>query len=221
MGVDRDEFSDRDPIAFDAVQPRRMRRPTIRLTRGAGMRPTLRSPRGSSRARSQIPTRRTAQTARALPTFPGRGRRRADAVADANHPAGASARDIDRHTFATAFLPGQTRNGEILRKPYPAAARRGDPPHDRRQQAWQLPWLKLASFGDKRSKNNCLRTNDNLIEISGVEGDHDSGELPFDAAIAIMREGAYPLPALHLGVVRAGRQGALARHRAAVEEPCP
>jgi hypothetical protein len=37
-----------------------------------------------------------------------------------------------------------------------------------------LPWLKLAIFGTQRSKANCLRTNENVLRISGIEGDHDA-----------------------------------------------
>src|SRR4051812_9060927 len=32
-----------------------------------------------------------------------------------------------------------------------------------------LPWLKLATFGDKRSGAGSLRTNENVTAISGVE----------------------------------------------------
>ncbi|MBT1511784.1 PriCT-2 domain-containing protein [Bradyrhizobium sp. SRL28] len=51
-----------------------------------------------------------------------------------------------------------------------------------------LPWLKLATFGNQRSDKNCLRTNENVLQISGIEGDHDSGELPFDDAVEIIRK---------------------------------
>jgi hypothetical protein len=50
-----------------------------------------------------------------------------------------------------------------------------------------LPWLKLAIFGTQRSKANCLRTNENVLRISGIEGDHDSGELSLDDAVAKIR----------------------------------
>ena len=51
-----------------------------------------------------------------------------------------------------------------------------------------LPWLKLALFGDKRSDKNSLRNNDNVLQVSGIEGDHDSGNLSFDEAVARIRE---------------------------------
>ena len=52
----------------------------------------------------------------------------------------------------------------------------------------KLPLLKLARFGDKRTKKNCLRNNANTVEISGAEGDHDAETMPFDAAVAAMRQ---------------------------------
>jgi predicted P-loop ATPase len=53
----------------------------------------------------------------------------------------------------------------------------------------ELPWLKLATFGNKRTENNSLRHNENVEEISGIEGDYDgekdgSEELSFDEAVA-------------------------------------
>ena len=52
----------------------------------------------------------------------------------------------------------------------------------------ELPWLKLAVFGNKRSEKNCLRTNANVVQITGIETEHDAGEIAFDTAIAVMRE---------------------------------
>ncbi len=48
-----------------------------------------------------------------------------------------------------------------------------------------LPWLKLARFGEKRTvKGYCLRNNANVIEVSGVEAEHDAGTMPFEEALA-------------------------------------
>ena len=52
----------------------------------------------------------------------------------------------------------------------------------------ELPWLKLMSFGNKRSHKNCLRTNANAEEITGIEVEHDKGEIAFDTAIAVLRK---------------------------------
>jgi putative DNA primase/helicase len=40
----------------------------------------------------------------------------------------------------------------------------------------QLPWLKLAKFGDTRTGKGSLRHNSNVIAITGLEGDYDLGE---------------------------------------------
>jgi Virulence-associated protein E-like domain len=50
-----------------------------------------------------------------------------------------------------------------------------------------LPLLKLQRFGDKRTDKNCLRHNANVLEISGIEVEHDKGEISFDTAIAGLR----------------------------------
>jgi putative DNA primase/helicase len=51
-----------------------------------------------------------------------------------------------------------------------------------------LPLLKLAGFGDKRSKKGSLRYNANVKSICGVEIDYDSGVMTFDEAVARIRE---------------------------------
>ena len=51
----------------------------------------------------------------------------------------------------------------------------------------KLPWLKLVIFGNTRSRRNCLRTNANAKEITGIEVEHDKGEIAFDTAIATLR----------------------------------
>lgn len=38
-----------------------------------------------------------------------------------------------------------------------------------------LPWLKLATFGDERTRKNSLRSNANMLTVSGVEIDYDGG----------------------------------------------
>lgn len=40
-----------------------------------------------------------------------------------------------------------------------------------------LPWLKLARFGENRSKGGALRNNDNVVAVTGVEADYDRGEM--------------------------------------------
>jgi hypothetical protein len=52
----------------------------------------------------------------------------------------------------------------------------------------QLPWLKLATFGDKRTVHNCLRNNKNVLLCSGIEVEHDAGTMPFEEAVRRARE---------------------------------
>ena len=46
----------------------------------------------------------------------------------------------------------------------------------------KLPWLKLATFGEVKSKRGSLRYNANVIAITGVELDYDDGDLTWDQA---------------------------------------
>src|SRR5437016_14105040 len=45
-------------------------------------------------------------------------------------------------------------------------------------------WLKLATFGEKRSPKGSLRTNENVLKITGIEVDYDEGEISLDDAVA-------------------------------------
>jgi P4 family phage/plasmid primase-like protien len=63
----------------------------------------------------------------------------------------------------------------------------------------QLPWLKLARFGDTRTDKGSLRHNANVIAITGLEGDYDLGEKSLaDAKDIIANSGIaaiiYPSP---------------------------
>jgi len=69
-----------------------------------------------------------------------------------------------------------------------------------------LPWLKLATFGEVRSKKGkSLRTNENVLAISGVELDYDAGRLTFDEGVARMQAAGlraliYTTPSYQKGV---------------------
>ena len=54
----------------------------------------------------------------------------------------------------------------------------------------KLPWIKLQKFGNKATVRNCLRNNANVIEISGLEGEHDKGTLTFEEALERLRQQA-------------------------------
>ena len=98
-----------------------------------------------------------------------------------------TASDIDTRTVRITFFPDETARSSLTadltlsqladRIAKQAAASK-----------MELPWLKLAIFGDKRSEKNCLRTNANVVHVTGIEVEHDAGEITFDTAIAVMRE---------------------------------
>jgi len=43
-----------------------------------------------------------------------------------------------------------------------------------------LPWIKLATFGDQRTDRNCLRSNANVLTVTGIECDYDEEKMSFD-----------------------------------------
>ena len=49
----------------------------------------------------------------------------------------------------------------------------------------QLPLVKLGTFGTQASASGCLRHDENLLAITGVEADYDGGTLGFDDAVMI------------------------------------
>lgn len=51
-----------------------------------------------------------------------------------------------------------------------------------------LPWLKLATFGDKTTGKGSLRSNENLKFCTGIEADYDAERVSFNDAIAILKE---------------------------------
>jgi len=69
-----------------------------------------------------------------------------------------------------------------------------------------LPWLKLATFGEVRSKRgNSLRNKDNVLAISGVELDYDAGKLTFDEGVELVKTAGlcalvYTTPSYQKGV---------------------
>jgi hypothetical protein len=51
-----------------------------------------------------------------------------------------------------------------------------------------LPWLKLARFGNKRSTEGSLRNDANVLAISGVEADYDGEQMTFDMARDLLEQ---------------------------------
>ena len=91
--------------------------------------------------------------------------------------------DIDTRKANGNLHQGRNRSGDAPRRHDAAAARRA---HQFQTAAskMELPWLKLAIFGNKRSENNSLRTNENVLQITGIEVEHDAGEIAFGTALA-------------------------------------
>jgi hypothetical protein len=56
---------------------------------------------------------------------------------------------------------------------------RAAPPVPKREDA---ALLKLAKFGDNLTRKGSIRHDDNVIEISGIEGDYDAGRMPISEA---------------------------------------
>ena len=54
----------------------------------------------------------------------------------------------------------------------------------------KLPWLKLVSFGNKPDpkSGNCLRWDENVTIINGIELDYDAKKMSFDEAVAKLKE---------------------------------
>jgi hypothetical protein len=49
------------------------------------------------------------------------------------------------------------------------------------------PLLVLATFGDKRTATGCLRHADNVITVTGIEGDYDGMKMSIDEASETLR----------------------------------
>jgi P4 family phage/plasmid primase-like protien len=52
----------------------------------------------------------------------------------------------------------------------------------------KLPWLKLATFGKKRTTKGSLRHDDNVTAVSGLELDYDATLVSIEEAVAKLRE---------------------------------
>ena len=51
-----------------------------------------------------------------------------------------------------------------------------------------LPWFKLARFGDLRSEKNCLRNDVNVLSVTGLEADYDREEMSLAEAARRLRD---------------------------------
>jgi hypothetical protein len=46
-----------------------------------------------------------------------------------------------------------------------------------------LPWCKLAVFGDRKTEKGSLRHDENVQAITGIEGDYDGRQVPWSVAL--------------------------------------
>ena len=52
----------------------------------------------------------------------------------------------------------------------------------------ELPWLKLATFGNRVTDRGSLRNNDNILSATGVELDYDKGEITLPEAAELLEK---------------------------------
>ena len=82
--------------------------------------------------------------------------------------------------FAASKLTTESVTLEQLRERVLQASRR---------KKNDLPWLKLAVFGNKRTDKNSLRHDPNVLEITGIELDYDGEKsIAFDNALKVLGE---------------------------------
>jgi AAA domain len=93
----------------------------------------------------------------------------------------------ENHEVAVTFFPtkaAQSMTVEVMTLP----ELRDKVLRTAAQSKDRLPWHNFVAFGDRRSDKNCLRTNDNAIEISAVPGDYDEEQLTPEDAAAILHD---------------------------------
>jgi hypothetical protein len=83
----------------------------------------------------------------------------------------------DKHALKKSSVPGQW--GRLIKSlEKPAVMKSKD----------ECPLLKLATFGDKKSATGCLRSDENMLEICGIEGDVDSETITVAAAAQLLSD---------------------------------
>ena len=125
--------------------------------------------------------------------------------------------DIDTRKVTVTFIKDET--GQEMRRVDMTLPQLAE--HIRFQTAaskMALPWLKLAIFGNKRSENNSLRTNENVLQITGIEVEHDAGEIAFGTALATILNAGLRCIIYTSPSYVPGDEGTLAHPGAAVEE---
>lgn len=103
-------------------------------------------------------------------------------MADANRPPFSPLdRPLAITTFSDAFAKQKRETTVSLRELVPKILTRSA------NVKAELPWLKLATFGDERSPRGSLRHDRNLLRIDGVEADYDGEEMSIPEAVTRLK----------------------------------
>jgi len=93
---------------------------------------------------------------------------------------------LNRHRVGVTFFDNFA--AKTKRYENPTLPEMGDQVlHENRARKNLLPWFKLAIFGEVRTAKGSLRHDANVLQITGVENEHDSGKMSFDEAASLLR----------------------------------
>ncbi len=101
-------------------------------------------------------------------------------------PADAAAPDMQDRITATRFPDHAARKKEELSGSWAdlqAAILGTDAP-----SKGELPWIKLARFGDIKTIKGSLRHDANVLAITGIEADYDAEKVSVDEAVEMLRK---------------------------------
>ncbi len=97
------------------------------------------------------------------------------------------ARNIDEHPLAFTVFPEVSANNAFPDTwPWKDVVKWVENPNGTYESKGQLPLVKLATFGDKKTERGSLRSDDNLLTVTGVEGDYDGEQVPIEDAAAML-----------------------------------
>jgi hypothetical protein len=95
--------------------------------------------------------------------------------------------DLETHRVAVTFFADQYAKKKVVKQ-----LTLGDilemVLHVRAPTKKKLPWLKLATFGNKTTGKGSLRHDDNVLAVCGVELDYDLLLISMDEAVAKLRD---------------------------------
>jgi P4 family phage/plasmid primase-like protien len=101
--------------------------------------------------------------------------------------AASGANDIDKHKFSVTLFTDQFARKKDLRQ-WTLAEMRDAVLSTSAPTKRDLPWLKLATFGSKKTKKGSFRHDENAVSVSGLELDYDAMLVSFDEVVARLSE---------------------------------